>query len=240
MAISALQRVDNLALAADAPAGQRPPLLSWSTAEVDVPRVPVADIPGPIAGLHDLAAKPISDHALLAPLLESCFADLTEAGDGNDPATARAMVQTITQLALVERGVVRPRSRIAQHAIRAGRLSLARRLIVRHIAQPQLSPNFVANLLGISVRHLHVLFEAAPLSFAQTVTARRIERSRQLLREAPAMAISEIAVASGFGSIATYYRVFRAHQGITPGDFREAAIRTTAQAGDRSRCRLVR
>ena len=86
----------------------------------------------------------------------------------------------------------------------------------------------MANLLGISVRHLHVLFEAAPLSFAQTVTALRIERSRQLLREAPAMAIAEIAVASGFDSIATYYRLFRAHQGITPGDFRDATIRPAA------------
>src|SRR5947207_3609059 len=62
-------------------------------------------------------------------------------------------------------------------------LSIARRLITRHIAQPQLSPAFVANLLGISIRHLHVLFEEASLSFAQTVTALRIERSCQLDRK---------------------------------------------------------
>jgi len=234
VAISALRRAAPLALAADAPAGpQGSPLLSWSSAEVDVPRVPACDIPEPITGLHDLAAKPfndqaLDDQALLGPLLESCFADLTEAGGDSDPATARAMVQTITQLALIERGIIRPRSRAAQYTIRAGRLSLARRLIAGHIAQAQLSPNFVANLLGISVRHLHVLFEAAPRSFAQTVTALRIERSRQLLREAPAMAIAEIAVASGFDSIATYYRVFRAHQGITPGDFRDANVRPAA------------
>ena len=222
MAISALRRTAPLALATDTPAGtQAGPLLNWSTAEVDVPRVPVADTPGPITGLHDLVAKPLGDQALLGPLLESCFADLTEAGDDSDPATARAMVKTITQLALIERGVVQPRSRPAQRAIRAGRRSLARRLIAHHIAQAHLSPAFVANLLGISVRHLHVLFEEASLSFAQTVTALRIERSRWLLREAPAMMIAEIAHASGFDSIATFYRVFRAQQGITPGDFRD-------------------
>lgn len=231
VAISALRQAAPLALAADAPAGpQGSPLLSWSTAEVEVLKVPVADIPEPITGQHDLAAKPFDDQALLGPLLESCFADLTEAGGDSDSATARAMVRTITQLALIERGIVRPRSRAAQYVIRAGRLSLARRLIAGHIAQAQLSPHFVANLLGISVRHLHVLFEAAPRSFAQTVTALRIERSRQLLREAPAMAIAEIAIASGFDSIATYYRVFRAHQGITPGDFRDAT-RTSAVSG---------
>jgi AraC-like DNA-binding protein len=92
--------------------------------------------------------------------------------------------------------------------------------MARHIAEPQLSPAFVASLLGTSVRHLHVLFEEASMSFSQTVTTLRIERSRHLLREAPGMTISEIAFASGFDSLATFYRVFRATQGITPGDFR--------------------
>ena len=224
MAISALRRAEPLALAADAPAAaQGSRLLSCSTAEVEIVKVPLADIPGPLTGPHDLAAKPLGDQALLGPLLESCFADLTEAGADSDPTTARAMVQTITRLALIERGIVRPRSRAAQHAIRVGRLSLARRLIGRHIAEPQLSPNFVANLLGISVRHLHVLFEETSQSLAQTVTTLRIERSCRLLREAPVMTIAEIALASGFDSIATYYRVFRAYHGITPGDLRDAS-----------------
>ena len=191
-------------------------------------KVPVADIALPKTGLHDLAPKPFGDLAFLAPLLESCFSDLTETGDDSDPMAAKALVQTLTQLTLVERGIVRPNSRVAQYAVRAGRLSLAKRLIARHLAQPQLSPAFVATLLGISVRHLHVLFEEASMSFSHTVTALRIERSRRLLREAPAMTVAAIAFASGFDSLATFYRVFRAVQGITPGDFREATIRQTA------------
>jgi AraC-like DNA-binding protein len=117
-----------------------------------------------------------------------------------------------------------------QYAVRAGRLSLARRLIARHLAQPQLSPAFVATLLGISVRHLHVLFEEASMSFSHTVTALPIERSRRLLREAPTMTVAAIAFASGFDSLATFYRVFRAVEGITPGDFRDATIRDRISA----------
>jgi len=192
-------------------------------------KVPVAEIALPRTGLrtglHDLAPKPFGDLAFLAPLLESCFSDLTEADNDGDPAAAKALVQTLTQLALIERGIVRPGSRIAQYAVRAGRLSLARRLIARHLAQPQLSPAFVATLLGISVRHLHVLFEEASMSFSHTVTALRIERSRRLLREAPTMKVAAIAFASGFDSLATFYRVFRAAQGITPADFRDATIK---------------
>ena len=183
-------------------------------------KVPTADIALPRTGFHDLVPKPFGDHPSLTPLLESCFSDLTEVDDDSDEAAAKALVRTLTHLTLVERGVIRPSSRIAQYAVRAGRLSLARRLMARHAAQPQLSPAFVASLLGTSVRHLHVLFEEASMSFSQTVTTLRIERSRHLLREAPAMTIAEIAFASGFDSLATFYRVFRAVQGVTPGDFR--------------------
>lgn len=193
--------------------------------DLRVLKVPVAAIAAPKNGLHDRVAQPFGDHAALTPLLESCFADLTEVDDDGEPKAAEALVQTLAHLTLIERGIVRPRSRIARYAVRAGRLSLARRLIAGHIAEPQLAPSFVASLLGISIRHLHVLFEEASLSFAQTVTAMRIERSRHLLREAPAMTIAEIAFASGFDSLATFYRVFRAVQGITPGDFRDAGIR---------------
>jgi AraC-like DNA-binding protein len=191
-------------------------------------KVPVADIALPKTGLHDLAPKPFGNLAFLAPLLESCFSDLTETGNGSDSLAAKALVRTLTQLTLVERGIVSPNSRIAQYAVRAGRLSLARRLIARDLAQPQMSPAFVATLLGISVRHLHVLFEEASMSFSHTVTALRIARSRRLLREAPTMTIAAIAFASGFDSLATFYRVFRAVEGITPGDFREATIKETA------------
>ena len=191
-------------------------------------KVPVADIKLPRTGFHDLVPKPFIDHPALTPLLESCFSDLTEVDDDTDEAAATALVKTLTHLTLVERGMIRPTSRAAQYAVRAGRLSLARRLMACHVAQPQLSPAFVAGLLGTSVRHLHVLFEEASMSFSQTVTTLRIERSRRLLREAPAMTIAEIAFASGFDSLATFYRVFRAVQGVTPGDFRDATIRETA------------
>jgi AraC-like DNA-binding protein len=101
-----------------------------------------------------------------------------------------------------------------------GHLSAARRLIARHLSNPNLSPAFVADRLGVSVRHLHELFENTEKSFSQTVTALRLEASRGLLMSAPQRSISDVAFACGFESLATFYRVFRAAQGTTPGDFR--------------------
>ncbi|WP_375780804.1 helix-turn-helix transcriptional regulator [Bradyrhizobium sp. ma5] len=155
-----------------------------------------------------------------APLLEACLADFKEATEAGDTASIPALVKIVAELALIERGAIRPGSRRAQQALRVGRLSLARRLITRHLAKPALSPGMVAEMLGVSVRYLHVLFEATGASFSQTVTAERLNESRRLLCEKPPRPIADIALACGFGSLATFYRIFSASEGLTPGEFR--------------------
>jgi len=172
------------------------------------------------AGLGDLVPKPLCENGALVPLLASCFRDLKETDDEREPARARSLVQALAQLALIERGLIRPGSRAALHALRVGRLSLARRLVESNISRSTLSPRLVADLLGISVRHLHILFEATGISFAQTVTAERLAESRRLLTQPREQSISEIALACGFNSVATFYRAFQAAHGMSPGSFR--------------------
>lgn len=168
---------------------------------------------------RELAAKVFNDPAL-APLLDACFADLGEAAANDDSSGSVPLVQALGHLALIERGIVTPGSRRGQSALRTARLSLARRLIARHLQDPDLAPSRVADLLGVSVRHLHMLFEVADRSFSQTVTEERLKRSRRLMREAPERLIADVATACGFESLATYYRVFNTAYGLPPGDFR--------------------
>ena len=193
-------------------------------------KIPVRDLPPLKAGIGDLFPKPFVGHPWLAPLLESCFSDLTEAGDGCDPAAAAPLVQALAQFALIDRGLVRPAARTALAAIRAGQLSLARRLIARHLSHPGLSPAFVAALLGVSLRHLHGLFEATGASFSQAVTAERMKESRRLLVEAPERPVFQIALACGYESLATFYRAFHAAHGMPPRDFRAQGRRETQTA----------
>lgn len=160
----------------------------------------------------------------LPTLLDACFTNLTQTADDNDAATKAPLLQAITELALIERGALRPGSRRGQKALRIARLSMAHRLIAQHLAQPDLSPAMVANLLGISLRHLHVLFEAAEMSFSETVTAMRIRESCRLLRETPERAIADIAQDCGFESLATFYRAFKAAEATTPRDYRAASL----------------
>jgi len=182
----------------------------------------------PAAALHRLAS-PAGDRGW-APLLEACLADFRDATEADDTARIPTLVRIVADLALIERGAIRPGSRRAQQAFRAGRLSLSRRLITRHLSKPALSPAMVADLLGVSVRYLHVLFETTGTSFSHTVTSQRMRESRRLLSAKPPRPIADVALACGFGSLATFYRLFSASEGLTPGQFR-ARSGTGALAG---------
>ena len=204
----------------DLPYRTRP--LGASGFHLRILKIPVSGLATPDKRMRELAPKPFNDPAL-HPLLDACFADLGEVAVRDGSPDAAPLVQALGHLALIERGIVRPGSRRGQAALRTVRLSLARRLIARHLQDPNLAPTQVADLLGVSVRHLHMLFEAADRSFSQTVTEERLKRSRRLMREAPERLIADIATACGFESLATYYRVFNAAYGMAPGDFRAQA-----------------
>ncbi|GKQ51253.1 helix-turn-helix transcriptional regulator [Bradyrhizobium sp. Ce-3] len=183
-------------------------------------KIPVGNLVPPGAELGELVARPVQDEAALRPLLESCFRDLVEDKDATAAADTAPMVQALAHIALIERGIMRPKSRLAQQALRTAHLSLARRLIRRHLSNAALTPALIAGLLGISVRHLHILFEETENSFSETVTALRLAQSRRLLRERPGQTIAEVAFACGFESLATFYRLFNASESMTPGDYR--------------------
>lgn len=182
-------------------------------------KIPVTNIVPPGAELGELVPRPVQDETALQPLLESCFRDLVEGNDTTAPDPA-PMVQALAHIALIERGIMRPKSRLAQQALRTAHLSLARRLIRRHLPDAALAPTLIAGLLGISVRHLHILFEETEMSFSETVTALRLAQSRRLLREQSGRTIAEVAFACGFESLATFYRLFSASESMTPGDYR--------------------
>ena len=184
-------------------------------------KIPLAEMASPSRyGVHDLVAKPFDYGLAIGPLLQSCFADLVDAPGSLEAPEAFRLVDALAHLALIGRGVVGLGSKAAIQALRVGRLSAAQRLIAGHLSNPNLSPAFIADRLGVSVRHMHELFETTEKSFSQTVTAVRLEASRRLLTYAPQQSISDVAFACGFESLATFYRAFRAAQGTTPGDFR--------------------
>lgn len=137
-------------------------------------------------------------------------------------APAETVVQTLAQFALMARGLSEPNGERSRNAVRAARLQLARDIIDRDLHQSVLSPGDMAARLGISVRHLQMLFEPTGTSYARYVLGRRLERAKQLLIHSPDAAVADIAGACGFQSLATFYRAFRAAFRMSPSECREA------------------
>ncbi|MDH2382700.1 AraC family transcriptional regulator [Bradyrhizobium sp. CER78] len=195
--------------------------------------LPYFSTPERTDGFHFFSLKiPVSDEFVLGAQIEDAppvalarDARLTRLVGAmtRDPAHAGQFADEVThmvRLALLARGRLRPRQDEIRAALHAGYLHAAREILLRDLHRASLTPAAVATELGISLRQLHALFEPTGLSFARTLTATRLQEARRLLYSLQERGIDEIAFACGFDSIATFYRVFRATYGMTPGDAR--------------------
>jgi len=174
------------------------------------------------ARAHDIAPGTLAPDERLTRLIAAMFTALTERQD--QTAAAPEDVQHIARLAMLARQRLPLGLPESRAALRAGYLHAARAIMKRNLHRPDLTPAAVANELAISLRQVHVLFEPTGFSFARTLTAMRLKEARQRLETMPARSVADIAYASGFDSIATFYRVFRATFGMTPGDVRMTSL----------------
>jgi AraC-like DNA-binding protein/mannose-6-phosphate isomerase-like protein (cupin superfamily) len=101
-----------------------------------------------------------------------------------------------------------------------GKVFQAKCLVREQFANPDLSVQHVADVLGCSADYLSHLFH--------TETKERLTHYIQRIRidgailalETTKLTISEIAYASGFADPAYFARVFKQHKGVTPQEFR--------------------
>lgn len=105
------------------------------------------------------------------------------------------------------------RARIKQH-------------VAQHLADPDLSVDGIARALHCSRRQLYNAFSEEPDGVAGYILAQRLAACRRLLadRAHAHRSLTDIALGLGFQSMAHFSRVFRAHGGMAPSDFRKAAF----------------
>ncbi len=97
--------------------------------------------------------------------------------------------------------------------------------VQRHLSDPQLTPTAVAAAHGISLSHLHRLFQDGGETVAAFIRRQRLERARFDLadpaqRDTP---VHAIAARWGFPRATDFARAFRAAYGIPPTDYRRYA-----------------
>jgi AraC-like DNA-binding protein len=95
----------------------------------------------------------------------------------------------------------------------------------QRLADAALTPQVVADHLGVSLRTLHSRFKQIGQSFGRWVLEERLKACGAALRD-PLQAglnISEIAYRWGFNDLSHFNRSFRAHFRRTPAEWRHAS-----------------
>jgi AraC-like DNA-binding protein len=97
--------------------------------------------------------------------------------------------------------------------------------VAQHLADPRLTVDAIARAMNVSRRQLYNAFAEEEDGVAGYILARRLEACRQAFvdKASAHRSITEIALAAGFQNMAHFSRVFRAHLGMAPSDYRRGA-----------------
>ncbi len=102
---------------------------------------------------------------------------------------------------------------------------------LRHLADPELSPQTIAAAHHVSVRYLHKLFESEATTLTKWIQTQRLAMCRRDLAR-PSLrgpGVASVARRWGFTSPAHFSRVFRAAYGMSPSEW-QAAVRADEDA----------
>jgi AraC-like DNA-binding protein len=166
---------------------------------------------------------PVRAESAIGSLLGAAFDATSEQLPLLSPEVGDAVLQNLCGLVALACGVSDEGRASGRDSLRAARLEAAKRHIDQHLAEPDLTPASTAAALGISLRHLHLLFEPTGTSFAQYVMRRRLLQCRAALEGRAVMrSVTDVAFAWGFANLTTFYRAFRREFGMAPGDARAA------------------
>lgn len=92
---------------------------------------------------------------------------------------------------------------------------------INHNFTEELSLDTLAAIAGYSKFHFSRLFKKYNnMSCIHYISCKRIKMAEQLLCD-PEISITDIAMRSGFSSLTTFNRIFKAHKNCTPSEFRK-------------------
>lgn len=123
-----------------------------------------------------------------------------------------------------------------QDATAGSALLATRRRLHRHIrancGDPSLTPSTLAARSGMSVRHLHELFEGSGVTVGELIRRERLKLARRLLQD-PRFAwrtITEIAFDAGFLNLSHFSTAFRDEFGSSPRTLRAQGTAAAARS----------
>ncbi len=112
----------------------------------------------------------------------------------------------------------------AGSSVREAHRRRAQSVILSQLSNGDLTPETVADRVGISKRYLHELFAEVNCTVSQFIREQRLRAARDLLQMPNAGPMSDIAYRFGFSDQAQFSRLFKAMFGQTPSGFRADAL----------------
>ncbi|HEU5155691.1 MAG TPA: AraC family transcriptional regulator [Streptosporangiaceae bacterium] len=201
---------------------------SWSHMTVQFPR---SLLPLPHKRVRGLLAVPISGRHGMGGVLTRWLADLNARGDEFLPSDIPTLASvTLDLLASVIARCLEAEAALSPEARRNALRAQINAFVERHLADPALAPQTIADAHHISLRYLQQLFAEEGASPAAWIRHRRLERCRRDLAD-PRLngsPVQAIAARWGFTDPTHFSRLFRAAYGLPPRDYRNQRPRACA------------
>lgn len=179
-----------------------------------------------IGALELVTARRIPGQAGLGRIVSSYLAGMQAELAALDASARARLAETSIELVAAALADVVPPIRAASSTARVALLARAKAFIAANIQRENLGPGGIAAAVGVSERYLRQLFAEDGLSLTRYVWSCRLERCKAALsdRAQAHRAISDIAFGWGFNDMSHFSRYFREHAGLSPKEFREAAL----------------
>jgi len=167
--------------------------------------------------LQSSPARKISGESVILDLARQHLAQLSQATDLAQ-GTGALLAENVCNLLAV---ATAPDATYAQASCNS-KLEFLLVVARQHLADPELSPERLAALCGISVRTLHLRFKHLGTSCGQWILNRRLEACRDTLADPrqQACAISDVAYRWGFNDLSHFNKAFRRRYAMTPRQWR--------------------
>jgi len=201
--------------------------------EVLAIQIPRGWLEAMLGSTRRFAGLTVGGHLPTATLARSFVSNLLNVGDRLSPQEAERM--TAVAIDLVAASLA---ERLALDTPKAlhGTLVLqrAKAHIAENLGDPDLGPTQVAAAAGVSLRRLQALFREDGRNVAAHIWERRLEKAARYLSDPGCLHIrlGEVAYRCGFVDQAHFSRRFRDRYGVSPRDYRHAALTRTRSEPD--------
>jgi AraC-like DNA-binding protein len=167
-----------------------------------------------------VAAHVIDRTSTALQLLVAYAGVLLAAPPSRDSRLALSAASHLSELAALAIADAKPDQIPAGGGASGARLALVLSAIADRACEPGLDAAALGLPLGLSARGVQHLLQQAGTTFTAELRAARLGRAEALLRGSTDLPMVEIAHASGFLDLSTFYRAFRARGGASPAEIR--------------------